>query len=569
VKLYKDLIFFFNKKINVDFNLICIFQLIIPILDFMGLALLVPIISFISNPNIFKNNYFFNDKFNYLRNIYDHNLIYILLFVLFIFFLFKNLFIFFFEYKKNLFFYNLEIYLSQKINNIYHQLPYDFFKKSNSSALVKNVISEPYFFYSIIRSFFSLISEILFLFLILIFLTIIQPLATILVLLIYSVIGFCFYEFNKKKIYKWGLNRQINEDLRYKHLYQSFQGIKEIKLYKLEKSFQDVFTKYHSIISSEKRKIDTIQQLPRLVVETFTILNIIILIFLSNLYFKNDINLLFPILVAFGLSAIRIIPSLGRILSALQNIKYSYASIEKLKFEFNRGEKRSEYFAFTKPLIFNNEIILNNISFKYSDSNFDILKKINFIIKKGSCVGIVGDSGAGKSTLIDLILGLSNPTVGSILVDNVDIYSNISGWQKNIGYVPQNIFLLDDTLKNNIIFGYDHQNFDRERFNAILEKSQINKFLPSISNGIETQIGERGVKLSGGQIQRIGIARALYRNPSLLILDESTNALDLKTEGEIVNLVNDLRPDLTIIIISHRKSTLNKCQKILQIDNNF
>jgi ABC-type multidrug transport system fused ATPase/permease subunit len=260
---------------------------------------------------------------------------------------------------------------------------------------------------------------------------------------------------------------------------------------------------------------------------------------------------------------------LGRILSALQNIKYSYASIEKLKFEFNRGEKRSEYFAFTKPLIFNNEIILNNISFKYSDSNFDILKKINFIIKKGSCVGIVGDSGAGKSTLIDLILGLSNPTVGSILVDNVDIYSNISGWQKNIGYVPQNIFLLDDTLKNNIIFGYDHQNFDRERFNAILEKSQINKFLPSISNGIETQIGERGVKLSGGQIQRIGIARALYRNPSLLILDESTNALDLKTEGEIVNLVNDLRPDLTIIIISHRKSTLNKCQKILQIDNNF
>ena len=406
-------------------------------------------------------------------------------------------------------------------------------------------------------------------FLILIFLTIIQPLATILVLLIYSVIGFCFYKFNKKKIYKWGLNRQINEDFRYKHLYQSFQGIKEIKLYKLEKSFQDIFAKYHSIISSEKRKIDTIQQLPRLVIETFTILNIIILIFLSNLYFKNDINLLFPILVAFGLSAIRIIPSLGKILSALQNIKYSYASIEKLKFEINRGEKRSEYSAFTNPLIFNNEIILNNISFKYTDSNFDILKKINFIIKKGSCVGIVGDSGAGKSTLIDLILGLSNPTDGSILVDNVDIHSNILGWQKNIGYVPQNIFLLDDTLKNNVIFGYDHQNFDRTRFNAILEKSQINKFLPSISNGIETQIGERGVKLSGGQIQRIGIARALYRNPSLLILDESTNALDLKTEEEIVNLVNDLRPELTIIIVSHRKSTLNKCQKILQIDNSF
>ena len=370
MRLYKDLIFFFNKKINVDFNLVCIFQFIIPILDFIGLILLVPIISFISNPNIFKNNYFFNELFIHLSNIYDDNLIYILFFFLFIFFLFKNLFIFFFEYKKNLFFYNLEIYLSQKINDIYHQLPYNFFKKSNSSVLVKNVISEPYFFYSIIRSFFSLINEILFLFLILIFLTIIQPLATILVLLIYSVIGFCFYKFNKKKIYKWGLNRQINEDFRYKHLYQSFQGIKEIKLYKLEKSFQDIFAKYHSIISSEKRKIDTIQQLPRLVIETFTILNIIILIFLSNLYFKNDINLLFPILVAFGLSAIRIIPSLGKILSALQNIKYSYASIEKLKFEINRGEKRSEYSAFTNPLIFNNEIILNNISFKYTDSNF-------------------------------------------------------------------------------------------------------------------------------------------------------------------------------------------------------
>jgi ABC-type multidrug transport system fused ATPase/permease subunit len=528
--------------------------------------LLIPIISLIGNQSTLGGNFYSIELIKTLTHIYGDNLIYYLLFFLLFFFLIKNLYIFFFEYKKNFFLYNLEIFLSQKINNIYHQLPYEFFKTSNSSALVKNIVSEPYFLYSIIRSFFGLLNEIFLLFLILIFLIVIQPLGTILILLIYLIIGLFIYNFNKKKIYQWGLNRQINENFRYKYLYETFQGIKEIKLYKVEKFFQGIFLKHHSIISSEKRKIDTFQQLPRLIIEFLTILNIIILVLLINFYLQEDRNLLLPTLAAFALSAIRIIPSIARILSGFQNIKYSYAAIDNLKNEINREKKivnkvdHVDYFSFTK------NITLKNLTFKYLDSNSNLFNNVNFIIEKGSCIGIVGASGHGKSTLVNLILGLLKPTSGSILVDNKDIFSNLLGWQRNIGYVPQDIFLLDDTVKNNIIFGEGLDKFNKVRFDLALEKSQTIKFLSKLENGIETNLGERGVKLSGGQIQRIGIARALYKNSSILILDESTNALDLETEKDIVNLVNDLRPELTIIIISHRQSTLNNCQKILEIE---
>ena len=566
MKLLKDISFFLDQKLKSEFYLVCTILLFVPILELLGLILLIPIISLIGNQSILGGNFYSIELIKSLIHFYGDNLIYYLLFFLLFFFLIKNLYIFFFEYKKNFFLYNLEIFLSQKINNIYHQLPYEFFKTSNSSALVKNIVSEPYFLYSIIRSFFGLLNEIFLLFLILIFLIVIQPLGTILILLIYLIIGLFIYNFNKKKIYQWGLNRQINENFRYKYLYETFQGIKEIKLYKVEKFFQDIFLKHHSIISSEKRKIDTFQQLPRLIIEFLTILNIIILVLLINFYLKEDRNLLLPTLAAFALSAIRIIPSIARILSGFQNIKYSYAAIDNLKNEINREKKivnksdHVDYFSFTK------NITLKNLTFKYLDSNSNLFNNVNFIIEKGSCIGIVGASGHGKSTLVNLILGLLKPTSGSILVDNKDIFSNLLGWQRNIGYVPQDIFLLDDTVKNNIIFGEGLDKFNKVRFDLALEKSQTIKFLSKLENGIETNLGERGVKLSGGQIQRIGIARALYKNSSILILDESTNALDLETEKDIVNLVNDLRPELTIIIISHRQSTLNNCQKILEIE---
>ena len=214
MKLLKDISFFLDQKLKSEFYLVCTILLFVPILELLGLMLLIPIISLIGNQSILGGNFYSIELIKSLIHFYGDNLIYYLLFFLLFFFLIKNLYIFFFEYKKNFFLYNLEIFLSQKINNIYHQLPYEFFKTSNSSALVKNIVSEPYFLYSIIRSFFGLLNEIFLLFLILIFLIVIQPLGTILILLIYLIIGLFIYNFNKKKIYQWGLNRQINENFR-------------------------------------------------------------------------------------------------------------------------------------------------------------------------------------------------------------------------------------------------------------------------------------------------------------------------------------------------------------------
>ena len=274
-----------------------------------------------------------------------------------------------------------------------------------------------------------------------------------------------------------------------------------------------------------------------------------------------------PVLALFAAAAFRIMPSLTRILNGVQGILYSRPAIDSVFEEFNQETfKNNVKKTFSKNIFLTKEINLKNVNFKYSDSGPFILKDINLNIKYGTTIGLIGESGIGKTTLINIILGLIEPTSGSINIDGISISENIKSWQSQIGYVPQNIYLADDTIMKNIAFALPEEKIDTTLVKKAVMNAKLDKLVNSLDEGLNTNVGEFGDKISGGQRQRIAIARALYTDPKVLILDECTNSLDIDTEKQILNEVNFLKGKKTIIMITHRPSTLENCDCIYKID---
>jgi len=273
---------------------------------------------------------------------------------------------------------------------------------------------------------------------------------------------------------------------------------------------------------------------------------------------------LLSVIAVFGVASFRLLPSLNRIVVSLQSFRYGIPVIHNLFTELNNIKEISQPQA--NFLYFNNQLKINNISYRYPDSKKHALKDISIDIPFGSSIGFIGESGVGKSTFIDVILGLLKPECGSVLVDGINIHSNLRGWQNNIGYVPQNIFLSDDSLRNNIAFGLSDNEIDDDIIYKVIEETQLSKFVKSLPEGLSTLVGERGIRLSGGQKQRIGIARALYVRPKVLVLDEATSSLDSITEERVMESVYAIK-NITLIIIAHRLSTVSKCEKLYTVNN--
>jgi ABC-type multidrug transport system fused ATPase/permease subunit len=288
-----------------------------------------------------------------------------------------------------------------------------------------------------------------------------------------------------------------------------------------------------------------------------------LVVFLQIMFYKGSSSeQIISTLGLFVAATFRMIPSINRILSSLQNLKYYSSSIDVIFKEFKNETEMVDNNQ-PSPIDFKHHITIQNLFFSYE--NEEVLKSINLKVAKGETVGIIGESGSGKSTLVDLINGLLVPTKGAIYVDDVDISAFENNWKDYLGYVGQDIFLLDDTIESNVAFGIQKDQIDESRMDYALKTSQINEFVEGLPKGKLSNVGERGVKLSGGQKQRIGIARVLYNTPEVLIFDEATAALDGKTEKEVINAIYSLKNKKTIIMIAHRLSTLYKCDKIYEI----
>ena len=535
------------------------------LLEMLGLGILLPVIGILLDQDIF-------DKFPILENFFmlfgeptQIQIVVIGMLTLVVFYLFKAIFLLILSWFQSSFTAKLTADVANRLFYGYLTSPYSFHIKKNTAELLRNIQNEVGQFSWLTQSVITLVVELSIIFGVIFTLIIIEPIGSLSVMSFLSIAILIFHFITKNKLTQWGVIRQSNLTKMNQHILQGLGGIKVVKYLGKENYFLNKFSAHNKINKNIQTKITFIGQIPRLYLEFLCVIGLSAVIIVMTFQGK-PIEVLLPTIGVFAVAAFRMLPSANRILSSINVLKYSTPIINLIYNEFLMFNKNKNLLInkSDKNFIFNKNISLKNIKFSY-DKDY-VINDISINIKKGHTIGLIGESGSGKSTLVDLILGLFNPNSGTIKVDDKNIFDNLYGWQKNIGYVPQSIYLNDDSIKNNIAFGISENDTDEDKIINALKSAQLFKFVSSLENGINSSVGERGVSFSGGQKQRIGIARALYNNPSLLIFDEATSALDVDTEAEIMDTIFKFQKSKTIIIIAHRLSTVKKCDLIYKIN---
>ena len=553
-----------GQKKTVSFLIIGL--LIGVVLESFSLGLFIPVVSTITDVNYLREiliDYKDFDIFN-LMSLKDDELVIFCLAVLILFFSLKTVFLILLTYFQHSFLSNFTVSISDRLFSGYLAQPISFFMNVNSSDKMKILITETNYVKAYLFSLIIVVTEISITFSILITLLLIEPVGATLVIFFFSFFSLLFYFITKKKMESWGKLREKLDKKLNKNDLDALSAIKELKISSRENFFLDRHFHLNLLKSSVYKKHLTISQISRYYLEIITVFGIV-LFFLLAINQKGNISEVLPTISLFLVASFRMIPSLNRIISSAQAIKYYKSSIDLISNEISQFDNNAKEIKET-PISFDDKLILENIHFRYKERW--VLQNVDLEIKKGSMIGVIGQSGSGKSTLVDIIVGLIFPTKGKVYLDNKLIGSdNASSWRKLIGYVPQNIFLKNDSIEENIAFGIEHSKINSARLEESIRLSQSKEFIDSLPDGIKTNVGERGVQLSGGQLQRIGIARALYSQPEFIIFDEATSALDPKTENEIIETLNLLKNLKTILIISHKKDSLKNCDHVYELKN--
>ena len=458
--------------------------------------------------------------------------------------------------------------LSTRMMHSYLARPYSYHVSKSSSELLRNINQDTADFFGVIQAIVQLITEGMVVFALVIYLFIKDKSITCVVGLMLGVLILIFMRIYKKTLLQMGEKNRFFEAQVTKWVQQAFGGIKEVKVMNKEDFFYDKYDKafqgrvhseytYHTMITLPKPMIEAVCMTSLLGAAAFKIM-----IGVNPLYF-------IPTLSIFVVSAYRLLPSFNRITEYLGTIAYQKPAVSAIYADLMEISSYSENETTTKndisPLPFNKKICIDNVSYQYPGSEKNVLNNISFAIEKNKSIAFIGQSGAGKTTLADIVLGVLTPTEGRILADENDISLQLDAWHKTIGYIPQSIYLMDDTIAANIAFGISEDKIDYQRLEKAIRRSQLQKVIEDLPEGLNTKVGERGVRLSGGQRQRIGIARALYNEPQILVLDEATSALDNKTEQAVMESIDALHGNMTLIIIAHRLSTIKNCDEIYNI----
>ena len=552
-----------SKKQLISFYFFIFLSLISMILETIGVGLVIPFIQVFTVDGI-------NPKFSEFLNIFNiyptskSDLIFILILILVTVYTFKASFLTYVSYVELKLLAGLRVSLSNRIYNIYLNKPFSFHLNNNSSELIRNV-DEIQLVVNVLRYLILLISETLVLLGISAFVIFYEPMGSVIVISFFGLFGYLFFKKIQTRAKKLGETRQIHAGLSLKYLQEGFGSIKDITILQRLNELIKKFTENNKILNLVEVRQNFVDALPRLWLEWLAVMGFILLILLM-IFQGKEFSYIIPLLGLFAAAAFRLMPSLTRIMNSVHGMLYYRAAVDTTFREFNQESLQNNINETSSKKIFlNKEIVLKDVNFKYSDSGPFILRDINLNIKNGTTIGFIGESGIGKTTLINIILGLVKPTSGNIHVDGTDIFENIKSWQNQIGYVPQNIYLSDDSIKKNIAFALPDEKIDNVAVNKAIKNAKLDNLINSSSKGLDTKVGEFGDRISGGQRQRIAIARALYNDPKILILDECTNSLDLETEKKIINEVNFLKGKKTIIMITHRLSTLESCEHIYKI----
>jgi ATP-binding cassette, subfamily B, bacterial PglK len=537
-------------------------SLITILLEIFSVGMIFPAISILSGNEIIFFDFNLGIYLSEISSSYNTNVEFIILFVLLTFFFIKFSFMVFFIVYQARFTALMATSISQNLFTKYIYSDYSLYFKKTSSELIRNVLGEANnFIKKVFIPCLQISMDILILSGILLLIFLVDYKSSSILVLIYSSFGVIYFLLVKKKLYSIGKQQLQFDQIRIKNSQEAFLGIKTIKIFLKEKNFIDKYVYFYKKVANLSKSQSIIQQIPKHIIELLTIISFVTI---CILLMKNSINFneIIPTLTLFVTAAFRIIPATNRLMNNNQIIRSGLSTLNNLAKEISDLKVNFNQNLNTKEIKNFNVIKIKNLSFGYNNKK-NIFENINLKIKKGDRIGIIGKTGCGKTTFIDLLLGLIKPIEGLIILDDDNINEIDSSWKNILGYVPQEVFLLDDTIKNNIIFD-DKVDVDEESLNYALQNSEINEFLEN-NNELNTKIGERGIALSGGQKQRIGIARALYKKPKIIIFDESTNSLDMETEKKIMDSIYSLDENITLIIISHRKSILSRCSKIFEI----
>lgn len=566
-----------NQKLSI---FILIFMMLISgIMESLSISLIYPLINAITNSDTWSEPWYAKAICDVFGISQQRQYVQTLLVLLISIFIVKNAYLIFNSYVQYTFIGSCRYRMQSMLIHSYIRKPYEFYLHANFGEIVRIISADTVSTFNLLSNVLLFFTEIIVAIIIGITIFVMSPamaVGIIVILLVeMTVIAFII----KPVMKRTGIEEREENAAANKWLLQALNGIKSIKVANKEDFFEKNYTIHIKKNVKLTSKFQTLVSLPRLLIEAFTVSGVLILLLVMVLTGSDLIDLV-PQLSAFVVAAIRLLPSVNRISTSLNQMPFYEGALDNIIRVIDEKKAVSNYQTnnecsinlanngnLSKNLSFQGEIDFHNISFQYSQNGKKVLENAQFTIKEGESVGIIGPSGSGKTTTVDIILGLLLPSDGVVLVDGHNIFDNLPDWLSRLAYIPQSIFLMDDSIRANIAFGISDDGVSDAKVWEALEEAQLYEFVKELPDGLDTTVGEQGVRLSGGQRQRIGIARALYNNPEILFFDEATSALDNETETAIMDSINHLKGRKTIVIIAHRLTTIDNCDSIYRVDN--
>ncbi|GFH88841.1 protein glycosylation K [Lachnospiraceae bacterium] len=540
-------------------------------LETAGTSLLIPFITIAMEPDsVFQNEY--------LKYFYDlmhltsvNGFLVMLSIVLSAVFVLKNIYLYFMYYVQYRFIYNGQFNTSRSLFKDYVRRPYEFYLDASTPVVMRHIMSDVNGSYNLLLTFLQLFTELFIFAALLVLALVYSPAMTLVMCAVLGIILLANKMILGPILRRFGHEVQTNSALTTKWIMQAVNGMKETKVLNKERYFVEQYEKSADKLNTIQKRQNSMQNIPRLMIETVCMCGILLVmaVFLS---IGNNLNEMITQLGVLAVVAIKLMPSANKLSTYINNIAYyepSLTAVEDIIIRSHQKDVDTDILFLKKeiePMDFSKEVKLENITYRYPNTEVNILENASVSIPIGKSIGFIGPSGAGKSTTVDILLGLLEPQKGKVTVDGIDIRTNLPGWYARIGYVPQMIFMLDDTIRNNVAYGVDEKDIDEEQVWYALREAQMDEFVRGLPDGLDTSIGERGVRISGGQRQRLGIARALYTEPEIMIFDEATSALDNDTESAIMEAIERLHGKKTLVIIAHRLTTIEKCDAVYRVE---
>ena len=566
----------FDKKQKHQLVLLGIMIFIGGFLETLGVSTMIPVVTVLLTPEKVQE---YIDKYDFLNRICAalhitsvNQVAVSLLLLLMAVYVIKNVYLLFLVYRQNTF-------ITQNRNNMISRVmaeflnrPYEQYLGADIPTVFRITDSDIPQTFSLMLALLSLASEVVVSCLIFLVLLIQNVRMTLFVMLVFGVLTLVIVKVLKPRLNRIGARNQAIQSRIAKWRIQATYGLKDVKVLNREEFFVRNYYETGKTGANVARSYAVLNNTPRLLIETIFIVSMLsyIAVYING---GGDVSEMMTTIATFGVAAIRVLPSVNRINTYITEIAYTTPSLNFVYENLQQGMKTDAMLAERRAnsqkekLKLDDKIELNHISFHYPDSDKNIFTDAHMVVPKGKSVGIMGSSGAGKSTIVDILLGLLHAQEGQITCDGVDIFKNYESWLAQIGYIPQSIYLIDESIRENIAFGIDADKIDEKRIWEVLEEAQLKEFIEELPEGLDTTIGDRGIRLSGGQRQRIGIARALYHDPEILVFDEATSALDNETEAAVMEAVNSFHGKKTMVIIAHRLNTIEKCDIIYKVEN--